>query len=154
MTRLRPALIAAVTLAALPLAPLAADPQQGDVATEAEGEATPSEGGAELAKLLEGRIAGKPTSCIRSLPNQRVRTIEGTAYVYGSGGTIWVQRTRDPESIDDRDTLIINRFSGSQLCRFDMMTTVDRMTGFFTGVVLFEDFVPYTRKPSLTKAEG
>ena len=107
-----------------------------------------SKGEKRLAKLLEGREAGKPVSCIRTTPSQRVETIEGAAYVYGQGNTIWVQRTSTPERIDDADALIVNRFSGSQLCRFDITTTVDRFNGIFTGAVFFEDFVPYTRVKS------
>ncbi len=107
-----------------------------------------TKGEKRLAKLLEGREAGKPVSCIHTTPRQRVETIEGAAYVYGQGNTIWVQRTTAPEQIDDTDALIVNRFSGSELCRFDITTTVDRFNGFFTGAVFFEDFVPYTRVKS------
>lgn len=107
-----------------------------------------TKGEKRLAKLLEGRQAGEPVSCIRTTPTQRTETIEGAAYVYGRGNTIYVQRTSAPEQIDDSDALIVNRFSGSELCRFDVTTTVDRFNGFFTGAVFFEDFVPYTRVKS------
>lgn len=153
MSRTRPAVLAALALATLPLAPLAAGTPPGDIETTADTSAPPTKGEAKLAKLLEGRVAGEPRSCINALPTQRSRTIDGAAYVYGSGHTIWVQRTRDPERIDDRDTLVTVRFGGSQLCRNDQMTTVDRVTGIFSGVVFFEDFVPYTRVPS-PAAEG
>ena len=116
---------------------------------EAGAETKPmTKGEMRLAKLLEGREAGTPVSCIRTMPSQRVITIEGAAYVYGQGNTIWVQRTSAPEQIDDTDALIVNRFSGSELCRFDITTRVDRFTGIFTGAVFFEDFVPYTRVKS------
>jgi hypothetical protein len=104
-----------------------------------------SKGEKRLAKLLEGRVAGEPQDCIRSLPNQRLRVIDKTAYVYGSGRTIYVQRTQNPEFIDDDDFLVSRRFNGSQICKFDITTTADRFAGFFTGAVFFEDFVPYTR---------
>ena len=107
-----------------------------------------TEGEQELAELLEGRIAGEPQSCIVSRLNDRMRVIDETAYVYGRGKTIYVQRTRDPDDIDDRDTLVTRRFSGSRLCKLDVMTTIDRSNGFFTGVVFFDDFVPYTRVES------
>lgn len=148
-------LASAMALAAA--APSAAQPAaaQGDLETETSGEkATPSRGEERLAKLLEGRVAGKPTSCIRTLPNQRMQTIEGVAYVYGSGNTIYVQRTRNPEAIDNNDTLVVNRFNASQLCRLDIATTIDRFNGFFTGAVFFEDFVPYTRQNSAGGGEG
>ena len=83
-----------------------------------------------------------------------MQTIRVTAYVYGSGNTIYVQRTRDPDQIDDNDALVTTRFNASELCRLDQMTTVDRVLGVFTGAVFFEDFVPYTRVKSEPKAEG
>lgn len=154
MTRSRIALIAALplTLGSLCLSPLAAqDAGAPDVETEAEA-APPSEGEQRLAKLLDGRVAGEPVRCIRALPSQRMQTIDGTAYVYGAGKTIYVQRTRNPDQIDDDDILVATRFGSTQLCRLDQVTTIDRVLGFFTGAVFFEDFVPYTRVEA--QAEG
>lgn len=146
-----------LTLAALGLAmalPAAAQNGGGpDVESRAEAPAL-TKGDRELAKLLEGRTAGEPVRCIRAFPSQRMRTIEGTAYVYGQGDTIYVQRTRDPQRIDRTDALVSNRFGGSQLCKLDIMTTIDPITGIFTGAVFFEDFVPYTRSSEATAREG
>jgi hypothetical protein len=130
---------------------------QGDLEAEvpeAQEAAGPTRGEQRLARMLEGRVAGEPTRCIRALPSQRMQTIDGTAYVYGSGNTIYVQRTRNPDQISDNDTLVVNRTNGSQLCRFDLTTTIDRYNGFFTGAVFFEDFVPYTRERPEAKGEG
>ncbi|WDA42553.1 hypothetical protein [Erythrobacter sp. BLCC-B19] len=150
-TILTSALLAAAATG-LALHPLAAQ-EAGDV--EAKAEATPlTKGEARLAKLLEGRVAGEPVRCIRTIPNQRMQTIDRTAYVYGSGETIYVQRTRNPESIDDNDALVVNRFNASELCRLDITTTVDRNLGVFTGAVFFEDFVPYTRVKADAAGEG
>jgi hypothetical protein len=154
MNPVRAALLTALALTAIApgAAPLAAQ-DQPDVQTEAEA-AAPSEGEARLARMLEGRVAGDPVRCIRTLPSQRMETIERTAYVYGSGQTIYVQRTRNPDQISTGDALITNRFNGSQLCRLDQVTTVDRVLGFFTGAVFFEDFVPYTRAKTEGSDEG
>ncbi|QDH33776.1 hypothetical protein [Porphyrobacter sp. YT40] len=151
-TFLTSALVAAAA-SGLALTPLAAQ-DAGDVETGAKAPAPQTKGEARLAKLLEGRVAGEPVNCIRTLPNQRMQTIDGTAYVYGSGNTIYVQRTRDPSAIDDNDALVTNRFNATQLCRLDITTTVDRVLGFFTGTVFFEDFVPYTRVKPDAPAEG
>jgi len=126
-------------------------PLEGEVAAQA---APLTKGEQRLAKLLEGREAGQPVSCIYAPPRQRMQTIEGTAYVYGSGNTIYVQRTRAPDQIDNFDALVVNRFSGSQLCRSDVMTTIDRANGFFTGAVFFDDFVPYTRVQTDQSGKG
>ncbi len=99
----------------------------------------------ELAELLEGRVAGEPTRCISDFRGQRgLRVIDGTALVYGRGNTIYVNRTKNPDSIDDDDVLVVRKF-GTQLCKLDLVTTVDRLSGFYSGNVFLEEFVPYTR---------
>lgn len=128
---------------------------EGAPEVEAEADAAPmTEGEKRLAKLLEGRVAGEPVSCIRTMRNIQMQTIDRTAYVYGRGETIYVQRTRSPEQIDSNDTLVTNRFNSSELCRVDNATTIDPFTGTFTGVVFFDDFVPYTRVKADAPGEG
>ena len=129
----------AAGFALLGSAPVLAD-EQGD-----QDSPEMTKGEERLARLLEGRVAGEPTDCIRSLPNQPVRTIDKTAYVYGRGNTIYVQRTRTPQHIDRDDIVVIRRFEGTRLCRMDFVNTIDRFNGFFTGGVQFAEFVPYTR---------
>ncbi|UAB78666.1 hypothetical protein INR77_02745 [Erythrobacter sp. SCSIO 43205] len=135
---------AALTRAAA-LTFLAASPVMADDASGEEPGAELSKGEARLAKMLEGREAGEPVNCINSLGHQRITTIDGTAYVYGRGNTIYVQRTTRPQDIDQDDVLVLRRFNGSQICRQDTANTLERYSGFLTGVVRFEDFVPYTR---------
>ncbi len=113
-----------------------------------------TKGEKKLQKILEGRVAGEPVRCIRRFESRRQRTIDDTAYVYGSGKTLYVQRTKHPESIDDDDILVIRKFGDSRLCRLEQITTVDRFTGFFTGAVFFDDFVPYTRVEKQSEAES
>ncbi len=132
----------------------------GAVPTWAQDEAPPIESGThsdepahemtkgekKLARLLEGRVAGEPQTCIRVMPTAGMTTIDKTAYVYGRGNTIYVQRTQNPEQIDRRDVLVTQRFGGgTQFCKVDVTTTVDPLNGFLTGAVLFDDFIPYTR---------
>ncbi len=98
-----------------------------------------------LAEMLEGRVAGEPQRCIADFAGRtRLQVIDGTALVYGRGNTIYVNRTRHPDRIDDDDVLVTRRF-GSQLCRLDLVTTVDRFSGFYSGNVFLTDFVPYTK---------
>ncbi len=130
-------------LAALAL--LAAGPASAEEHSETGDALELTKGEAELAELLEGRVAGEPQNCIRVRPNYRLTTIDDTAYVYGRGRTIYVQRTSHPNRIDDDDTLVSRRFSSSQVCRQDIVNTIDPVHGMFTGTVFFEEFVPYTR---------
>ena len=141
-----PALTVAMAAGLALVAAAPATAQEEDTEETTEESAEPTKGEKRLARMLEGRVAGEPTSCIRNMPTDRMRTIDKTAYVFGRGNTIYVQRTTRPENIDDRDTLVTRRFGGgSQLCRQDLATTIDPVTRIFSGAVLFEDFVPYTR---------
>ena len=103
-----------------------------------------SKGEARLAKMLEGRVAGEPESCISAYTSSRLEVIDETALVYDAGNTIWVARPKDPRSLDRHDVLVIDRFS-SQLCAQDVVRTVDSSTGITTGVVFLGDFVPYRK---------
>lgn len=113
----------------------------GGAAVQAKPKLTPEQ---RLEKLLDGRVAGKPTSCISTADTRDMEIIDGVALVYRSGTTLYVNRPRNPEDLDSDDILVI-RTSGSQLCRLDMIHTVDRMGHFTTGFVNLGDFVPYRR---------
>jgi hypothetical protein len=107
--------------------------------------AQPVTGEAELAKLIEGRIAGTPVNCLpyRRLGNARI--INGVGIVYRVGRTLYVNRPRSsPADLDPNDILVVNGF-GSQLCSLDRIDLVDRNVGFWTGFVSLGEFVPYTR---------
>ena len=140
MTRLFRSLSLAACAVALTAGPAIAHDGEGD---DTKPEMTKGE--KKLAKLLEGRVAGEPVSCIRNYPTQNLQVIDKTAYVYGRGRTIYVQRTKHPEYIDDDDVLVLKTSNGSQICRPENLTTIDRHSGFFTGAVFLDDFIPYTK---------
>jgi hypothetical protein len=103
-------------------------------------------GEAKLAKMLDGRVAGQPTECIRTWTRNDMKTIDGTAYVFGHGDTIYVNRTQHPQSIDEDNTLVVRSTGlGTQLCRTDQITTFDNRGRFFTGNVFLAEFVPYRK---------
>lgn len=97
-----------------------------------------------LAKMIEGRSPGTPRSCIVTNRSSSLTVIDRTAIVYKQGGRVWVNRTVRPRDLDEDDVMVIRRF-GSSLCRTDMITQVDRMSGMFTGGIFLTDFVPYEK---------
>ncbi len=97
-----------------------------------------------LAKMLEGREAGKPVSCLNNWDTRDMTVLDKTALVYRSGNTIWVNRPQNAQQLDD-DDILVTRTSMSQLCRLDIVQTVDRTGGFMTGIVNLGDFVPYRK---------
>ena len=100
----------------------------------------------KLAELIDGRVAGEPQSCINTFNSRPLTVIDDTAIVYRSGDTVYVNRTRAPQTLDNDDVLVIRKFgSGSRLCRLDQISTRDRFNGFYTGNIFLTDFVPYRR---------
>ena len=132
----------AIVLAATGLLAGSAVLAQDSAETEAPMEEK-SKGQIKLDKLLDGKEAGEPSRCIRTVGSGSLRIIDGTAIVYKRGDTVWVNRTRNPRHLDDSDVMVIRKFSGSQLCRLDTITTVDRYNQFYTGNIFLTDFVPY-----------
>ena len=100
----------------------------------------------KLAEMIDGRVAGQPQSCINTFNSRPLTVIDDTAIVYRSGDTVYVNRTRAPQTLDNDDVLVIRKFgSGSRLCRLDQVSTRDRFNGFYTGNIFLTDFVPYRR---------
>ena len=100
---------------------------------------------AKLAEMLKGRTAGEPVSCVPEFQSSKLEVIDGIALVYGFGKTLYVSRPDQPDTVQWDDILVIKRMGG-QLCNTDIVRTVDRNSGFTTGVIFMGKFVPY-RKP-------
>lgn len=98
----------------------------------------------KLAKLLEGRIAGEPVSCINLHAARDTQVIDKTAIVYKAGSTYYVNRPRDARSLDS-DDVMVTRTHSTQLCRLDTVRLHDRSGFWFSGFVGLEDFVPYRK---------
>ena len=107
----------------------------------------------QLAKLLEGRTPGKPDDCISLFTSHDSTVIDKTAIVYGRGTTIYVNTPSDAKSLNSDDIQVVN-LTGSQLCRLDIVHTVDRSSHMQKGFIGLEQFVPWTRvaKPASATA--
>ncbi|MGB7374222.1 hypothetical protein [Pontixanthobacter sp.] len=126
----------------LAAAALMAAPAIGQDTDGAAGQGMQTEGEIKLAKMLEGRVAVKASSCIPLRPAANLTVIDGTALVYRQGRTLYVNVPQNPRSLDDDDALVTRLFS-SRLCRSDIVTTVDRFSGFYTGNIFLGEFIAY-----------
>ncbi|HEY1604810.1 MAG TPA: hypothetical protein VGF77_04360 [Allosphingosinicella sp.] len=103
-------------------------------------------GEAQLAKMLDGRTAGKPVDCIDLGQVRSSQIVDHTAIVYDSGGTLYVNRPRGgAESLDSWDVMVLKPFD-HELCRVDTVQLLDSGSHFFKGSVFLGDFVPYKRE--------
>jgi len=107
----------------------------------------PADREAELARALQGRVAGEPVRCIDLHRVRSSRIIPDTAIIYDAGSVVYVNRPANgAEQLNQWDTMV-TRTHTSQLCNVDTVTMVDQASRSFTGVVFLGEFVPYRRAP-------
>ncbi|WP_250634244.1 hypothetical protein [Pinirhizobacter soli] len=100
---------------------------------------------AELAKLLEGRVAGAPVTCINQPQALGSRVIDHTAIVYDFGSTIYVNYPKGSADSLSSDDILVTKTYGTQLCTMDIVRMVDRSAHFPKGFVSLGPFIPYKR---------
>lgn len=98
----------------------------------------------QLARILDGRVAGKPQDCIDLYTAHTSEIVDHTAIVYGSGPILWVNRPRDAHDLIS-DRVMLTKTSGSQLCQMDLVKLKDPATLTISGFVTLDEFVPYSR---------
>ncbi|MGQ0588761.1 MAG: hypothetical protein ACT4N8_04405 [Sphingosinicella sp.] len=99
---------------------------------------------AELARLVEGRIAGPPERCLNLRRARLVRIVNRTAFVFRASGRLYVSRPLNPEALDRRDTLVSWRLSPFT-CAGDLVRMTDRYSGIIR-LVRMGPFVPYRER--------
>ena len=115
------------TLAAAPLAARRDDPE------------------VELAKMLAGRTAGPPKTCIPLNRNTSSQTIDGIGIVYDFGRTLYVNRFTQGCSALDSSRILVTRTTTTQLCRGDVAQVMTQTPSMLVGTCIFDNFVPYTK---------
>ncbi|MFM5949442.1 MAG: hypothetical protein ACKOPM_09470 [Novosphingobium sp.] len=117
----------------------------GSASIDAKPRLTPQQ---RLDKLIEGRVAGEPVSCVSSFETRNMQVLDKTAIVYGWGNTIWVNVPKNAKDLDD-DEILVTRTSNSQLCDLDIVHTLDRGSQMPSGFISLGKFVPYKRVPKV-----
>ena len=106
-----------------------------------------SKASAELAKALEGRVAGPPERCIYNDRSVQVEVIDQWTILYRDGRTLYVQNPRGgcPGLGGGAYTLVTRPF-GSQMCDGDINHLMDLRNRMGGPTCVFGPFTPY-RKP-------
>lgn len=100
---------------------------------------------ADLNKLLAGRTAGKPVSCLPNSSNMRIQQFGERTLIYSDvGRTIW--RNDPPGGCmgGGRGYAIITRTTTGSACRGDLATIVDQVSRIPFGSCALGDFTPYS----------
>src|SRR3569833_2164808 len=77
----------------------------------------------QLAEMLKGRVAGAPVRCINTWRDDNMSILDGTGIVYRDGRTVYVNRTQNPETLDNDDILVIEHQTGDELCKLAHVAT-------------------------------
>lgn len=107
---------------------------------------------AKLAKALEGRVAGKPVTCLNLRDIRSTRIVDNTAILYETGGgKIYVNTPRSGASSLRDGRVMVTDTRSSQLCSIDTVRLYDNGSRMEMGWVGLGDFVPYA-KPAKPRA--
>ncbi len=101
-------------------------------------------------KIVAGRTAGKPVSCISRIDQDNLRVVGDKYLVYSrsrNAKTVYVNEPHGGCRDVDRNTLVTRKFSGN-LCRGEIAQVKDLVTGTFVDSCSFSSFVPYTKTES------
>jgi hypothetical protein len=103
---------------------------------------------AELAKLLAGKVAQRPISCLPHYQSGDMRVIDDETIAYRDGGyRTYVAHMNGPCSGLARggSALVTHQYGSADLCRGDIARVIDTSGGMTIGSCAFGDFTPYVR---------
>lgn len=102
-------------------------------------------GEARLARITDGRVAGKPVSCLDMRNVSSTEIVDRTAIVYRVGSRLYVNRPDSGAHSLRRDDVLLTRNYDSRLCSVDSVRLIDRGSHFQRGFVGLGKFVPYSK---------
>ncbi len=103
---------------------------------------------AELARAVEGRVAGPPVDCIELRDIRSSRIIDRTAIVYEvSRGTHYINRPESGASSLRSGLTLVTDTHSPRLCSVDIVRLYDPTAGMQMGSIGLGKFVPYRKPP-------
>lgn len=105
-----------------------------------------AEAEAHLGKLLAGRVAGEPVSCLpNARPDANMVAIDDNTIAFRQGSRVFINRpTGGCANLGGPYALVVRKPS-TRLCRGDIAEVTDMHNGFTVGSCVLGDFVPYTK---------
>jgi hypothetical protein len=100
-----------------------------------------------LQKLLAGKTAGAPTSCLPNYRSSDMVVIDNNTVVFRDGGRrVWRSEMRGGcnQLGSSFYTIVTRSFGGRGPCGGDIAEIADLTSGVTVGSCVWGDFVPYT----------
>jgi hypothetical protein len=105
-----------------------------------------AEAQAEFQKLIAGKVAGRPISCLQSYRSGEMVTIDNSTVAFKNGSTVYVNHLiGECSGLKSGWYTLVTRSSGPGMCRGDIADVADVRTGMVVGSCAIGDFTPYTR---------
>jgi hypothetical protein len=101
---------------------------------------------AELAKLLTGKVAQRPISCLPHYRSGDMRVIDDDTIAFRDGGrrTYVAHLNGGCSNLGSGGAaLVTHQYGSADLCRGDIARVVDTLNGMTIGSCSFGDFTPY-----------
>lgn len=101
----------------------------------------------ELERLIDGKVAGEPVSCVTSYDSSKLRSIGDNTMVYvANKNLVYLNRLAGAcHGIARGDALVMTRHDSTQYCRGDIARVLNLPSGMMAGSCVLGDFVPYRR---------
>ena len=98
----------------------------------------------DLARALDGKVAGEPVNCVTSMRSNDLRALGDNTLIYRINKDLVYRNTLEGacSGLSMGDTLVMRRVT-SQYCRGDLATVVNLPSGMQTGSCALGAFVPY-----------
>ena len=103
---------------------------------------------AHLQRLIGGKVAGAPVSCIRRLGSSHdMVVIDDQRIAFRDGSRVYVNDFRGGvcSRLGSGFYALLTRSYGSGMCSGDIAEVVDTTNGITVGSCVLGDFVPYNR---------
>ncbi|WP_114952930.1 hypothetical protein [Sphingosinicella terrae] len=99
-----------------------------------------------LTAELSGRTAGQPLPCVSQRDLRGNRSVGNEAILFeGPGDVVYVNRPPGGCATLNSGRTLVTRTTSGRLCRGDIVTIVDPVSGVDFGSCGLGDFVPYRR---------
>lgn len=106
---------------------------------------SPDDSGAELARVLDGRVAAETRTCVPLMAGRSLRVIDSRTLVYRAGDTVWINRLPgDCPGLDFHSALIVETSSG-QYCRGDRVGELEWGSAIPGPQCILGEFTAYRR---------
>ena len=103
-----------------------------------------AEAQAELNKLVAGKTAGKPITCLQHYRADDMVRIDESTVAFTRGRQVYVNHLIGAcSNLDSNFYALVTKSSGTGLCRGDIAHVQDVSTGTIVGSCAIGDFVPY-----------